>query len=125
MTYIGTDVCVRTCREEGYVVVHCPGSWTKRIKDINKEVRVTVSNPLYWPDGINMAGVPSSELYLVDIMVSFHDLLEVFNHYGQDIKEYCEFDNDPLDFRNPTGYTMAKLASIINQWCGLRNWFDD
>ena len=122
-TYIGTDIDIRTCRAEGYVVIQCPGSWTKRIKDINKAVRLTVSNPRYWHDGINEAGIPKSELYLVDIEVSFHDLWEVFTHYGPDIKEYCDWENCPINHDNPTGWDMAHLASTINEWAGLRNWF--
>jgi len=119
--YIGTDVDIRTCRQEGYPVIECPGSWVKRIKDKDKPVLVTISEPMHWTDGINNRGCSVDELYRVRRMYSFNDIKELFLDSGKGIKDYCDWDHCPIELDNPTGYDMVSLVSIVDMWHSLSN----
>jgi hypothetical protein len=84
-------------------------------------VHLTISNPQLWTDDGKIAepGTNREDLYLVDTDVCWDDLWEIFESQGQGIKDYCDWENCPIESENPTLWDMLQLISVLHGYCGV------
>ena len=113
----GTDISLRTCREEGYpVVTH----WTKTM-DPDKLYDLTISDPRYWPYGILIPGTRSKHAWAVNCFTSYTELWKSFLRGGDGIKSFCDFKNCPFPSptESPSFSDFASLAGVAHSYHGL------
>jgi len=122
---IGTDVNINICRVEGYPVIEFKKRELiqKGILDKEYQVKITISNPCMWTDtGYPIPGTFRSDLYQINDSICFNTLIDIFNSYGENIKEFCDFKNCPIELENPTEYDFLVLVSVINGYSGFKTW---
>jgi hypothetical protein len=105
---IGTDICLDTCRHEGYLMME----YDKRIPfNLDTEYRFFNYNPSY--DSEEYRGRINN-----DIDLSFTDILERYNEDKEAINSCCETMNH-INFDNPTYVDALNLASDLCSYQGL------
>ena len=115
---IGTDVSLKTCWEEGYMIMDF------KVRELYPNGRKQPIDPdcqvhFYASDG----GVFGNPLpcKITDSVYSWNDLLEIYRRYQKEIDTMCGFDekNPRPGVDTPDEYVMLHLASDINAYCGL------
>jgi hypothetical protein len=120
MKAMGTDVCIQTCRAEGYVVVF--GSTSMKPIDKDKPYRITQSNPELWPNGYLMPRRYQDDCnapnYFVDDCKSFNDLLDILNCNHKSIAEFADYANCSPELNEPTMGDFLNLAQDLVLYYG-------
>jgi hypothetical protein len=113
--YTGTDMCIRTCRAEGYAVV----KHGRRVFDPKELYELTISNPRRWtsrgrlrPPYGDLARVPA---YALSQFIDYETLWKHFETGGESIKDFCDFANCPFPRpdQRPTFSDFVQLAQTV------------
>ena len=117
---IGTDVSIKTCWEEGYLIMDF------KVRELFPNGRKngldkTCNVYFYCSDGGVMQRGISGITKIVDTWYDFNWLMEVYESHKHSIDCMCGYGaHNPrpgLDF--PDEFIMLNLASDINSYCGL------
>jgi len=105
----------------GYVVLDRQGLVDRSgVLNKDKPVYVTISNPKYWDDnGYNLPGVLASDLYVFANWLDFNEVRERFEDASESIKDFCDWENCPIELENPTPWDMAHLIQVVHAYSGL------
>ena len=115
---IGTDLCLKECRKEGYLMM----DFKKRELIIKKELQkdVTIKFTKHYPDYIleemyghsNPVGVPTK---ILDVEYSANDIWDLYIGKKEEIDSCAG-----LSHEFPTcEYALLSLAGDVDGYCGL------
>lgn len=112
----GTDISLRTCREEGYPVV----THGAKPMDPGGNYELTISRPFHWPYGRLRPGTRSKHAWEVNCGVRYTELWESFLRGGDGIKSFCDFENYPFPepSDSPDFSDFAHLAGVVHYYHG-------
>ena len=109
---IGTDVSLKVCKEEGYLMAEYDG---RRKFDPNRYYRVFGYLPNYIAKEI---GARENTIH-IDIEITFNELVEIYERHEIGINKCCD-TNQHVNFEKPTYFDFLNLASDINAYIGLQ-----
>lgn len=120
MATIGQDVNLATCRAEGYLMMDFNRNKLFKKGVLQKEqcVRFKATAGYLTHDENGKPLDIGTKLY-VDSVLSWNDLMEIFERYKDEITSFADYANCNPNFENPNEYDLLNLASDINSYCGL------
>lgn len=115
---IGTDMSLKTCWEEGYMIMDF------KVKELFPNGRKNALDKdayarFYRSDGHMLENW--CIVKMLDTHYSYSDLLELYQSHKEGVDSFCGYtpDNPRPNIDNPREYDMLNLASDLDAWCGL------
>lgn len=114
---IGTDISLKTCKDEGYLMMEYKVKELTPKSGFNADANVRFIS--YIPDYLlkemghtdNLDGSP----LLLDVTLNTIDVWELYQDSKSDIDEFCDEDHK----FTTTPSDLLNLASAVNSYCGL------
>jgi hypothetical protein len=121
---IGTDISLAECRAEGYGMIEFNKSKLLKKGILQKDTPVRYFRTFGYLSHDEKGrplelGMMKAELYITDTLISWNDLIEIYEPRKEGIDNFADFKNCPLNWDNPTEYDLLTLADIIDSYCGI------
>lgn len=124
---IGTDMNLRTCYAEGYLMMefkkrelfpkHLKG---KMDKDCWVNFTATGADYTHTENGYpKRPGSCRADLLFIDVGLTFNILMEMYEPRKEAINQFSGITHEERGLDNPNEYTFLWLASDVNAYCGL------
>jgi hypothetical protein len=114
MRTIGTDVSLKVCKQEGYLMMQFDAR-----KKFNPETDYNIFG--YYPDYVisEAKGTIPKDALIVDTVISWKELQAIYAKHKEGIDKFSDDMPEIMSKGNPDFYDLLNAAATVNSYCGL------
>jgi hypothetical protein len=114
MRTIGTDMSLKECKKEGYLMLQYDA---RKKFDTKQAYNVFAYCPAFIIE--ESQGEIDKNALIVDTVVSWEDLQEIYQKHKDGIDKFATDVPELMSKKEPDFYDLLFVASTINAYCGL------